>query len=121
VALECHHVSTPARADEILARLPRGSLVVNATGAGKDTPGSPLTDAAVFPSEGIAWEFNYRGKLVFLEQAQAQQSARRLRVVDGWVYFLHGWTRVMSDVFEREIPARGPLFEELGRIAAATR
>ena len=35
--------------DAALASLRPGSLIVNATGLGKDAPGSPLTDAAVFP------------------------------------------------------------------------
>ena len=121
VPLDFHPVRAPQQADELLPALPPGSLVVNATGAGKDTPGSPLTDAAVFPQNGIVWEFNYRGSLVFLEQARAQQSKRTLQIEDGWVYFLHGWTRVMADVFNRDIPTRGPLFDELGRIAAESR
>ena len=52
--------------DEIMRRLPQGSVVVNATGMGKDTPGSPLTDDARFPYDGVAWEINYRGELGFL-------------------------------------------------------
>ena len=119
--LEGHHVPDAESADRLLARLPPGSLVVNATGLGKDAPGSPLTHAAIFPERGFAWEFNYRGQLIFLEQARAQRLSRGLRVEDGWTYFLHGWTQVMADVFEREIPAQGAQFEELGRIAATTR
>lgn len=119
--LAIHPVADARAADALLARLPPGSLVVNATGAGKDTPGSPLTDVAVFPETGYAWEFNYRGELRFLAQARAQAAARRLRVADGWDYFLHGWTRVIADVFDREIPTQGPLFEELGAIAARSR
>jgi shikimate 5-dehydrogenase len=121
VPLECHHVPQTETSDRVLTLLPPESLVVNATGVGKDTPGSPLTGRAVFPERGLVWEFNYRGNLVFLEQARAQQSSRQLRIEDGWVYFLHGWTRVMADVFDREIPTHGPLFNELGRIAASTR
>jgi shikimate 5-dehydrogenase len=112
---------TPNVNDAACARLKPGSLVVNATGLGKDAPGSPLTDAAQFPPDGLAWEFNYRGDLVFLRQARAQQAARRLRVEDGWVYFIHGWTRVIAEVFHKDIPTRGPVFDELSRIAAATR
>lgn len=119
--LVCHCVTRAEETDAVLARLAPGSLVANATGAGKDTPGSPVTDAAVFPEGGVVWEFNYRGDLVFLVQARRQAQARRLRVADGWDYFLHGWTRVMADVFDHEIPTDGPLFEELGRLAAATR
>lgn len=121
IRLECHVAHDRSVADEVVSRLPAGSLVVNATGMGKDTPGSPLSDAAVFPLDGRVWEFNYRGNLVFLDQARSQMESRRLHVVDGWEYFLHGWTRVMADVFDREIPTSGPLFEELGRIAARTR
>jgi shikimate 5-dehydrogenase len=95
--------------------------VVNATGVGKDTPGSPLAADARFPERGVVWEFNYRGDLVYLEQARAQQQSRRLHVEDGWVFFLLGWPRVLADVFDREIPTEGPLFVELGRIAAGAR
>lgn len=84
-------------ADAILNDLPPGSLIANATGMGKDVPGSPLTDAAVFPENGIAWDFNYRGDLTFLKQAE-RQSRRGVRIEDGWVYFLYGWTHVMSEV-----------------------
>jgi shikimate 5-dehydrogenase len=107
----------PAAADRLLTRLPRGSMVVNATGLGKDRPGSPLTDAAIFPRNGVAWEFNYRGNLVFLEQAKAAQAHQPLRVVDGWIYFIHGWTSVIAEVFDIDISAAGPSFELLSRIA----
>jgi len=115
--LECHHVPQRELADALLAKLPPGSLVVNATGLGKDAPGSPLTDGAHFPEHALVWEFNYRGNLLFLEQARAQQPARGLIIEDGWVYFLHGWTRVIADVFEADIPTSGPVFDELSRIA----
>ena len=48
-------------------------------------------------------------------------SSRYLTIEDGWTYFLHGWTRVIAEVFQIEIPVRGSRFEELGRIAAAAR
>ncbi len=107
----------PVAADRLATRLPEGSMIVNATGLGKDRPGSPLTDAAVFPCNGVAWEFNYRGNLVFIEQAKAAQARQALRVADGWVYFVHGWTTVIAEVFDIDIPARGPSFEQLSRIA----
>lgn len=121
VPLECHHVPDPALTDAIVAALPPGSLIVNATGLGKDAPGSPLTDAVKFPQNAIVWEFNYRGDLVFLDQARAQQQEQQLQIEDGWVYFLHGWTRVIADVFNVDIPSSGPLFDELSRIAASSR
>src|SRR5207248_699095 len=55
----------PHKNDQLMAELPPGSLVINATGMGKDRPGSPITDEGVFPLHGIAWELNYRGKLDF--------------------------------------------------------
>lgn len=44
--------------DAVLASMGEGSLVINATGLGKDRPGSPLTDEAVFPQGAIVWELN---------------------------------------------------------------
>lgn len=119
--VEYHRVADAQDTDRLLASCPARTLVVNATGLGKDAPGSPLSDAALFPHESIAWDFNYRGDLVFLAQASRQQHARSLRVVDGWEYFLHGWTSVIAEVFERPIPTSGPLFEELAQIAAEWR
>jgi len=69
--------------DQLVARLRPGSLVINATGMGKDIPGSPVTNAVEFPRDGIAWELNYRGDLDFLRQAWGQQATRNLSVEDG--------------------------------------
>ena len=112
---------TASRNDELLASLRPGSLVINATGLGKDAPGSPLTDAARFPLNGLAWEFNYRGDLGFLRQARAQQTSRKLHIEDGWIYFIHGWTSVIAEVFHIDIAVSGPQFDELARIASLTR
>ena len=49
------------------------------------------------------------------------QRERRLRIEDGWVYFIHGWTRVIAEVFHIEIPTSGPEFERLSEIAAEAR
>jgi shikimate 5-dehydrogenase len=103
--------------DAVLNRLRSSSLIVNATGLGKDAPGSPVTNAAVFPANGIVWEFNYRGDLKFLQQARAQRETRRLQVEDGWTYFIHGWTRVIAEVFHLDIPVRGPQFDQLCALA----
>jgi shikimate 5-dehydrogenase len=86
--------------DTLMARLPAGSLVINATGMGKDRPGSPLSDVGMFPQDGLVWELNYRGELTFLQQARAQAEARTLTIEDGWVYFLHGWSQVVAEVFD---------------------
>jgi shikimate 5-dehydrogenase len=101
------------RNDELLQQLPDGSLIINATGMGKDRPGSPISDNGVFPQNAFVWELNYRGELDFLKQAKKQQQARNLHLEDGWVYFLHGWTQVMAEVFEFELTSE--VFEQLAR------
>jgi shikimate 5-dehydrogenase len=121
IPVEYHHTPTPEPADRLMAGLKPGSLVINATGLGKDAPGSPLTDAAPWPENGLAWDFNYRGDLGFPRQARAQQQAKHLHVEDGWTYFVHGWTRVIAEVFHIDIPTSGPRFAALSRIAADTR
>lgn len=105
----------PAHNDALLAALPEGSVVVNATGMGKDIPGSPISDEAVFPMRGLVWEMNYRGELNLLKQAQRQSQSRQLRIEDGWVYFLHGWTQVIAEVFKLDLTVA--LFAELDRAA----
>jgi shikimate 5-dehydrogenase len=114
-------ITGPEDNDAVLGRLKPSSLVVNATGLGKDAPGSPVTEAAVFPHYGIVWEFNYRGDLVFLRQAKAHAEARNLQVEDGWTYFIHGWTRVIAEVFHLNIPVSGEEFDRLCELAAAAR
>lgn len=109
----------PARNDEIMAGMPKGSIVINATGMGKDRPGSPITDAGLFPQNGIAWELNYRGELDFMHQALAQKEGRNVTVEDGWLYFLHGWTQVIAQVFH--IPIEGELFKRLAEVAEVRR
>ncbi|MBV9300364.1 MAG: shikimate dehydrogenase [Verrucomicrobia bacterium] len=118
VPVDYLQIASPADNDAVLRYLKPGSLVVNATGLGKDVPGSPLTDQAMFPERGIAWEFNYRGDLVFLRQARSQKEARGLQVEDGWTYFIHGWTRGIAEVFQLEIPVSGKKFDQLCEIAA---
>lgn len=103
----------------LLAEAPAGSLVVNASGLGKDRPGSPVPNGALFPRDAVVWEFNYRGTLEFLHQARAQATERNLHVEDGWRYFIHGWSQVIAEVFDLELTA--PLVDELGRAAQDVR
>lgn len=110
---------SPDEADRLIAELPDSSLVVNATGMGKDRPGSPATDHVVLPRHAVVWEFNYRGELGFLRQARAQRQQRQLRVEDGWRYFIHGWSQVIADVFEIPMPAQR--VAELSAVAQAVR
>jgi shikimate 5-dehydrogenase len=113
------HNVDPRRNDVLLASQPAGSLVVNGTGMGKDSPGSPITDAGVFPEGALAWELNYRGELDFLHQATRQEAARGLLVEDGWRYFIHGWTCVVEEVFDVEMTPR--VVDELSEIALRVR
>jgi shikimate 5-dehydrogenase len=111
---------TAGENDAVMRSLKPGSLVVNATGLGKDAPGSPITDRALFPEGGFAWELNYRGDLVFLRQALAAARRRKLVVEDGWTYFIHGWTAVIAEVFDVDIPASGARFDELSALAGGS-
>ncbi|MBD8012035.1 shikimate dehydrogenase [Microbacterium sp. NPDC077391] len=110
---------TAEQADALVAAAPAGSVIANATGLGKDRPGSPLTDAVVYPEGAWAWEFNYRGSLEFLHQARAQQDSRGLHVVDGWRYFIHGWSQVVADVFELTLTP--DVVEQLAQAAESVR
>ena len=103
VRFEYVRSENPLENDARIANLEPGSIVINATGMGKDRPGSPITDAAIFPHDGIVWELNYRGSLEFWHQAKAQQQTQNLTLEDGWVYFLHGWTQVIAQVFHLTI------------------
>lgn len=118
IPVEYRLAPRPEDNDAILAGMKPGSLVINATGLGKDAPGSPLTDQGVFPRQAVVWELNYRGDLVFLDQARAQEAALQLQVEDGWTYFIHGWTQVIAEVFDIEIPVSGPEFDAIAAIAA---
>ncbi|HWK78582.1 shikimate dehydrogenase [Microbacterium sp.] len=115
------YVRTPSVEDAaaLVAAAPRGSLIVNATGLGKDRPGSPLPDDVVFPEDAYVWEFNYRGSLEFLHQASSQQAERGLHVVDGWRYFIHGWSQVVADVFELALTPE--IVEQLAEAAEEAR
>jgi shikimate 5-dehydrogenase len=115
-ALEIELVHNAEDNDRILGSLAEGSLVINATGLGKDRPGSPITDGGRFPRRAIVWELNYRGALDFLQQANRAAAARALAVHDGWEYFIHGWSCVIADVFHVDIPKER--IPRLGEIAA---
>ena len=103
--------------DRLVGSLPPRSLVINATGMGKDLPGSPITGAARFPERGAAWELNYRGERLFLKQARSQAERRELAVTDGWHYFMHGWSSVMSHVYG--VRLTDGLFAEFCRVSEA--
>ncbi|MDR2731076.1 MAG: shikimate dehydrogenase [Treponema sp.] len=115
VNLRFLHSPSPADNDRLVAALPPYSMVVNATGLGKDAPGSPTTDAVSYPENSFVWEINYRGDLLFMRQALAQKEAKMLHVEDGWNYFIYGWTQVIQEVFHVTISTEQ--LAELNRIA----
>ena len=86
--------------DDLVEAGSPGSLIVNATGMGKDRPGSPITSGAQFPSRAVVWELNYRGDLQFLDQALRQAQRSQLQVHDGWQLFCHGWAAALSVVLD---------------------
>lgn len=116
IPAEYHLTPNPGENDRVLAGMAPGSLIINATGLGKDRPGSPLTDAAVFPENAIVWELNYRGERLFMRQAQSQAPGRGIQVIDGWMYFIYGWTQVIAEVFHTEI--LGARLKKMDEIAA---
>jgi shikimate 5-dehydrogenase len=105
--------------DGIMEKFPPHSVIINATGMGKDTPGSPITWDGKFPLESIAWEFNYRGELDFMHQALAQVESRKVFVEDGWLYFVHGWTQVVAQVLHFDLTPE--LFDKLNQAASSVR
>ncbi len=116
VAFEYYLTPDPGQNDEVMAKMGPGSLIINATGLGKDRPGSPLTNDCVFPMNGLVWEINYRGDLLFMHQAEVQKEKRNLYIEDGWKYFIFGWTQVIGEVFDVKI--EGKVLDELDKIAA---
>ncbi len=117
----CEYYLTPepGQNDDVLHKMNEGSLIINATGLGKDRPGSPLTDAAKFPKNALVWEINYRGDLRFMHQALEQKAQSNLTVEDGWIYFIHGWTQVIAEVFD--IKDMNERIGEMDKIAAKFR
>ena len=105
--------------DSVMEKLPDYSIVINATGMGKDTPGSPITDDGLFPKKGWAWEFNYRGELDFMHQAEKQKDSRGVNIEDGWIYFIHGWTQVIFQALHIEMTPG--IFNRLEKIANSIR
>lgn len=118
VEFEYHLCPSPQDNDEILHNLPENSLIINATGLGKDRPGSPLTDKAIFPKNSLIWELNYRGELDFMKQAIQQKEKQALHIEDGWIYFIHGWAEVIAEVLHIDVNEH---IGELAKIANTIR
>jgi shikimate dehydrogenase len=101
----------PGPWDELVAGARPGTLVVNATGLGKDQPGAPLSPSARFPRDAVVWELNYRGDLPLLAQARSQHVV----VHDGWSLFCQGWAAALAAVLDLDDPSIGDRFEQAAR------
>lgn len=88
------HLSGPGDADRLVTEVAGRALVINATGLGKDVPGSPVTDRAPLGQAITAWDLNYRGDLTFLRQATTHGAT----TVDGWDYFVAGWAGALTAI-----------------------
>lgn len=119
IEIEYIQNSDPTVNDKLMEKFPPYSVIINATGMGKDTPGSPITWEGKFPMNSIAWEFNYRGELDFMHQALAQVESRKVIVEDGWLYFVYGWTQVVSQVLHFDLTPE--LFNQLNKAASTVR
>lgn len=108
-------VSGASDHDRLIASLAPGCLIVNATGIGKDRPGSPVTENVRFPQDAIVWDFNYRGDLKLL--ALARQAG--VHAADGWEYFIHGWSQIMARVLDFEVSPE--LLEDFRAVAGQQR
>jgi shikimate dehydrogenase len=95
--------------DALVAAVRPGTFIVNATGAGKDREGSPVTDAVRFPPGSVFWDLNYRGDLRMLAAARAQAARQAvtaqpegaaLRVHDGTSLFCNGWASALTAVLD---------------------
>jgi len=97
--------------DELVAAARPGTLVVNATGMGKDRPGAPLSPSARFPTDAVMWELNYRGDLPLLAQARSQHVVAH----DGWSLFCQGWAASLAAVLDLDDTGMGDRFEQAAR------
>jgi shikimate 5-dehydrogenase len=105
--------------DDLVSAAPAGSLIVNATGLGKDRPGSPVSTRVRFPRQATIWDLNYRGDLEFLRQARHQAEASGLVVHDGWQLFCHGWAAALTVILG--MPDDATLGERFAHAAAGLR
>jgi hypothetical protein len=54
-----------------------------------------------------------------MHQSLAQVESRKVKVEDGWIYFVHGWTQVVAQVLHFDLtPA---LFAKLNEAASTVR
>lgn len=101
--------------DDVINKLNKESYIVNATGVGKDLPGSPISCDIQIPFGSCLWEYNYRGDLMFMNIAQKQSKEKKLTLYNGFEYFIYGWTTVISRVLNIDIS--NDIFNSMKKIA----
>lgn len=102
-----------------LPDLPARSLIINATGLGKDRPGTPLELPAVWPEQAHVWDLNYRGDLPMLSDAERALGDLQIHVHNGWALFIHGWAESLSQILCRTIA--GSLRQRMDELARKAR
>lgn len=100
----CSEVTIRPGADneDVVSSASTGTVVVNATGLGKDAPGSPISEGTRLPEDGVVWDLNYRGELKFLEHAR-RQAEQGLVLRDGFSFFLRNWTCFLEAALDRKL------------------
>lgn len=96
-------VTDSQNSDKTIAELGSGALIVNATGMGKDLPGSPIRNPDNIFNNSIIWEFNYRGELNFLNDCMKIRDRKNFLIEDGWYYFIHGWANVLCTALNKTV------------------
>lgn len=86
-------IVTESEVPAVLSRLDEGSLIVNATGMGKDSLGTPIPPDTPIPDHCTLWDLNYRGELGFLRKDKVLYNGSPAQPVtrDGLSYFVRNW------------------------------
>lgn len=111
VPIDIYHL---ADSTELVSSSQPSSLIANATGLGKDAPGSPVRESVSFPVNSIVWDFNYRfidqDEPTIYELAISQRERAGLHVEHGWRYFIWGWLVMMASACGKDVKAHFPCF-----------
>ena len=87
VKVDYVHNADPTQNDQLLNEVPPGSLVVNGTGMGKDSPGSPISDEGEFPERALVGPL-LPGRAWVLASGRAPE-ANTGADCRGWLALLH--------------------------------
>lgn len=118
LVVQTHHTTGDGSLSDV-GRLPPGTLIVNATGLGKDRPGAPFALPAPWPQRAHAWDLNYRGELLMLDAARRAPAELGVTAHDGWHLFVNGWAESLVRIIGREISAAE--LEEMDVVASRVR